>query len=254
VSEPSNEILESLRAIKRRWMSVVVAVVAVAAVAALYAWRTTPSADWMATARVRVSNALLVPYVYETPPPGAFIGMVATPQVRDAAGATLGVDPSTLGAFTATIDTADQRVILVTAHGSTREAAERAALAVAGAARAKTMDLIRPAIEFQQRLVREETPRVESMRSRAEAITASGRPVDAQSADTQALSAEKGLAESAFLVATYDLLVTPPELQSATHTTSTRYFASTVAQGLVVGLFIGVLGAVLLDRRARRRG
>jgi hypothetical protein len=247
----------------RQWPIILVITLLVAAGVLANSVLTAPKGGWVGSSRFIVFSGLGVPNVWTPLNPGSFVGFALTQDAKESAAASLSIDPSQIGEVSAAIDTRDTRAVVVTVRAATEKQARDSALALAQVAREDGLAELAPARALQEEQIASMQELIDKFtvaQARLQAIIDAGGLTRLEGAQAEAALANTQMAitqnrnaisNGKWLLRMYDSFATAPVVNSVKPVSNVRSIAAKGLQGIVIGLFVGVLVALLFDWRSR---
>jgi len=163
----------------------------------------------------------------------------------------------------AAVDTRDTRAVVVSVLAASEKQARDSALAVAQVAREDGLAELAPARALQEEQIasmQELIDRFTVAQTRLQAIVDAGglTPLEGAQAEAALASTQMAITQNRnaisngkWLLRMYDSFASAPVVNSVKPVSNVRSLAAKGLQGIVIGLFVGVLVALLFDWRSR---
>lgn len=251
----ASEVSRAWGAVLRRWPVVVVAVLVGAGAFALWGSVRAPEAGYSATAKVRVAESDLP----NTPTLDTVTVYANSARMKAAVVASTGLDPRGV-TVSAAQDPKDKRGVLVTARAPESKLAVRWATAAAEQTRADALDMLSANIGLEQarqtRLearaadLRRETARTKALAAKAQDPQVQATYlVAAQTLEESLATTLESLDAARFAEESYRSWVAVTPAVTAAKESAQGVVVSDALRGGLVGLFVGILIAALLESR-----
>jgi hypothetical protein len=254
VSEAS-EVSRVWGAVTRRWPVVLVCVLVGAAAFAFWGVSRAPETGYTATARVRVADT----GVPNMPTMDSVTAYAGSSRMKAAVVASAGLEAKGV-TVNAAQDSKDKRSVVITAKAAESDTAIDWANAAAEQTRANSLEMIAAPIGLEEARIGRLEARTEQLRkeiavTRALALKAtdpqvqSNYVVSAQTLEDSLNTALDDLDQARFALQGYKSWVAITPALAASKTSAQGVVLSDLLRGGLVGLFVGVLIAALLENR-----